>query len=471
MCICTSIICCTDCLQDEFACVEQEAEAGTGRTGLRGGAASPVERRVPRDSILEEDSNDSKGSNESSEPLVKLQYKEPTDQIELNKSTYLDTQKSHELFESNHLKFNEPKDSNEFQNYIDPPKPNNSKKSNESEMTMECQNFVKFKPLIECNQFGDSKELQEHKESKVINKIKQPKDSKEKKSNNVPKKSKKSKKAAGCPENMLKSNNDRYSHKHKVALVLECRQAGLQATASKRKIGAVTLAAWMEDPVNWEGSREEAEYREQMKIKTLKEKEERRERTKLRKLEKKKKLIVSLEKSDLSELPLSVLSRLPKKFRRTGKVEMKVKRGPGRPRKHPLPPAPTAAEQKPDRLRLAPQPCSPVRSTETVKTAPPPSPTRRPRAPARPRSPSPDPAPRPARLSCGERQFLPYSLAELVWNSSHTTNTAGLYCYCGGPGAWHNRMVPCVRCHQVRISVSSFPNYCKKNSNQISQYI
>ena len=100
----------------------------------------------------------------------------------------------------------------------------------------------------------------------MINKIKKPKDSKEKKSINVPKKSKKSKKAAGSPENMLKSNNDRYSHKHKVALVLECRQAGLQATASKRKIGAVTLAAWMEDPVNWEGSREEAEYREQMKI-------------------------------------------------------------------------------------------------------------------------------------------------------------------------------------------------------------
>ncbi|RDD42331.1 Metal-response element-binding transcription factor 2 [Trichoplax sp. H2] len=43
---------------------------------------------------------------------------------------------------------------------------------------------------------------------------------------------------------------------------------------------------------------------------------------------------------------------------------------------------------------------------------------------------------------------LPYEISTLRWDKSHLTNSECLYCYCGGPGLWFNRMVQCCRCSQ-----------------------
>ena len=57
------------------------------------------------------------------------------------------------------------------------------------------------------------------------------------------------------------------------------------------------------------------------------------------------------------------------------------------------------------------------------------------------------------------KRCLPYSIDDLVWKDNHVSNEQNSFCYCGGPGKWHNCMFQCGNCRQwfhefcVRASV------------------
>ncbi|RWS22757.1 metal-response element-binding transcription factor 2-like isoform X1, partial [Leptotrombidium deliense] len=43
---------------------------------------------------------------------------------------------------------------------------------------------------------------------------------------------------------------------------------------------------------------------------------------------------------------------------------------------------------------------------------------------------------------------LPYDLSLLTWNSEHFTNEQNVYCYCGSPGVYYEKMLQCRKCLQ-----------------------
>merc|ERR1711971_378688 len=52
------------------------------------------------------------------------------------------------------------------------------------------------------------------------------------------------------------------------------------------------------------------------------------------------------------------------------------------------------------------------------------------------------------KLNIVDKFDLPYDKDSLVWNKQHSKNKQNIYCYCGGGGSWHCKMVSCVRCRQ-----------------------
>ncbi|XP_015782975.1 PHD finger protein 19-like [Tetranychus urticae] len=54
-----------------------------------------------------------------------------------------------------------------------------------------------------------------------------------------------------------------------------------------------------------------------------------------------------------------------------------------------------------------------------------------------------------------------YDLSSLTWNDAHQSNRENIYCYCGGPGRYHSRMLQCHKClqwfHEACIQVIDSP--------------